>query len=73
MTVRELIESLLDYDMDYETEVELDLPTRYEQFDFDFEESPNDTVSLQVNLRDYELVEKGRLDYLEELEDEVNG
>ncbi|GGJ86237.1 hypothetical protein GCM10007063_05920 [Lentibacillus kapialis] len=71
MTVRELINNLLDYDMDAEVNFELDLPETYERFDFDFENEINGDVTLQADAREYELVDKHRLEYLEELEDEV--
>jgi len=75
MKVRELIESLLDYDMDSEIEVELNWNGQMEWKSFVIEESlVTKEVRLVVDLEDYSLVETTELEQmenrLEELEDE---
>lgn len=74
MTVREFITELLDYDMEHEVNVSLDLNngTFEESFELDDAAYISETL-LKVELSDYELVEKKRLEHLEELEDEMNG
>lgn len=71
MKVRELIESLLDYDMNADIEVQLELDDKDDWFDFDFDNNiSTKEVYLTVNLSDSVLVDKDRLEELEEIANE---
>ncbi|WP_068672308.1 hypothetical protein [Oceanobacillus sp. Castelsardo] len=69
MTVRELIENLLDYDMDYEVQVQTTTgeDTHWDNLVID-DSNINKEVYFVVNF-DEVLVDKDRLEELEELED----
>lgn len=75
MTVRDLIESLLDYDVDSEIEIELNSSGITEWVDFDvYEGLSNKEVYLTVDLSNRVLVDNKELgqmeDRLAELEEE---
>ena len=79
MTVKELIELLLDFEMDTDIEIELSLNSENSYEDFDIEEATNGDARITVDLSDEVLVESDRYEELEqaeerleELEDEEN-
>ncbi|MGY0692942.1 hypothetical protein ACW2QC_09165 [Virgibacillus sp. FSP13] len=72
MTVRELIGSLLDYDMETEIEVELNLNNNTEWGSFEIEEeSLARRVYLSIDLSNQVLIEPDRLEELEEAEENL--
>lgn len=76
MTVKELIENLLECDMEAEVNVELDLKNIRELVDFQVDDgtfNSNNTVYLSVDLSDYEIVDSDRLEELESAEEDING
>jgi len=79
VTVKELIELLLDFEMDTDIEIELSLNSENSYEDFDIEEATNGDARITVDLSDEVLVESDRYEELEqaeerleELEDEEN-
>ncbi|MFA1820589.1 hypothetical protein ACDX78_10460 [Virgibacillus oceani] len=72
MTVRELIEELLDCPMDAKIEVELDLDDDTQWKDFEIEQAiPSREFSMSVELKDKVLIDADEYEKLKELEDEV--
>lgn len=56
MTVKDLINELLNFDMDAEVDVKVISPEETDSFDFEFEERRYGPLSLQVELDSYVLV-----------------
>ncbi|MFC2948567.1 hypothetical protein [Virgibacillus sediminis] len=73
MTVKELIENLLDYDMDYEVEIEMTTAdgTEWDSFDLG-ENNAGQQLYLTVDLGDYHLIDKDRYEELLEAESELD-
>lgn len=74
MKVKELIQELTDYDMDFEIEVNLETRDGEEHFPIDIEHHPQfNLINLNVDLSDQVLDSSRRIDELEKTEDEFNG
>jgi len=69
MTVKELIENMLEYNMNNEVEVRLELDDDAEYCEFIVDDSPvANEVHLEIALKDKVLIDKDRLEGLEEIE-----
>jgi len=69
MTVKELIENMLEYDMNNEVEVRLELNDDAEYYGFIVNDSSvANEVYLEVALKDKVLIDKDMLEGLEEIE-----
>ena len=69
MTVKELIHNMLEYDMNNEVEVRLELNDDAEYYGFIVNDSSvANELYLEVALKDKVLIDKDRLEGLEEIE-----
>ncbi|GAA0415337.1 hypothetical protein GCM10008934_02850 [Virgibacillus salarius] len=70
MTVKELIEELLEYDMDHEVQVQVETDDDTNFAEFGLGDNPNlKEVYLAVDFEGEVLIDKARLEELEELEE----
>lgn len=72
MTVRELIESLLDYEMDRNVVVELRYGKDWDELDFEIDDNGFSIkeVNFVIDLGDQVLIDRDRLEELESIESE---
>ncbi|GLO66269.1 hypothetical protein [Oceanobacillus kimchii] len=72
MTVRELIESLLDYEMDRNVVAELRFGKDWDEMDFEIDDNGVSIkeVNFVIDLGDQVLIDRDRLEELESIESE---